>query len=117
MYTPKGELNDELFALVKDPDFVKELEGLKTPEEGYEVVKKRLPNMSMEEFQTSMGIMYAYLVEQEDGLLDEEDLDAVAGGKSTAKSVSTALGVTGGVAGAAGAIIGVVTASMFTACV
>ena len=85
MYTPKGELNDNLLELMQNAEAVKAFEGCKSPEEGYEVVKKYLPDISMEEFQGSMQVMAAYLEEQTDGLLSDEDLDEVAGGKGDSK--------------------------------
>lgn len=117
MYTPKGELNDELLKLVQDPDKLKAFEACKSPEEGYEVVKQFLPNISMEEFQGSMQIMASYLEESKDGLLSDDDLDEVAGGKSksTNKDIKIATGVLSGVGAAAGVVAGVVSALAFTA--
>ena len=117
MYTPKGELNDNLLELMQNAEAVKAFEGCKSPEEGYEVVKKYLPDISMEEFQGSMQVMAAYLEEQTDGLLSDEDLDEVAGGKSdsTRKAIQTSATVLGGVGTAAGIVAGVVSALAFTA--
>lgn len=111
MYTPKGELNDELLKLMQDPEALTYFEGCKSPEEGYQKVKRYLPNISMDEFQCSMKIMAAYLEESKDGLLTEEDLDQVAGGKNTAKIVGASMG---GVGAAAGVIGGVVASMAFT---
>lgn len=106
MYTPKGELNDALLELMKDPEKIKELEGLKSPEEGLEVVKKYIPDMTLEEFQKSMQIMRAYLEESQEGLLSEEDLDSVAGGKGNpTKTIVGTLGAVGAVGGAVGAVV------------
>lgn len=112
MYTPKGELNDQLLALMQEEENVKAFEGCKSPEEGYEVVKRFIPGISMEEFQESMQIMAAYLEENADGLLNDEDLDAVAGGKSTAGKVAAGLG---GASTAIGIVGTVISSLAFTA--
>ena len=104
MYTPKGELNDELLKLVQDPEKVMEFIGLTTPEEGLAVAKKYIPDITLEEFQKSMQIMSSYLEENKDGLLSDEDLDSVAGGKV---STETIVGILGGVAATTGAVAGV----------
>lgn len=117
MYTPKGELNDELLKLMQDPEAVKAFEGCKSPEDGYEVVKKYLPNISLEDFQGSMQIMAAYLEESKDGLLSDDDLDEVAGGKSDSarKDVGIATGVLGGVGAVAGVVGSIIASLAFTA--
>lgn len=117
MYTPKGELNDELMKLVQDEESLKAFENCKSPEEGYEVVKRFLPNISMEEFQGNMQIMSSYLEESKDGLLSDDDLDEVAGGKSssTKKDIKIATGVLSGAGAAAGVVAAVVSSLAFTA--
>ena len=117
MYTPKGELNDNLLELMQNPEALKAFEGCKSPEEGYEAVKTYLPNISMEEFQGSMQVMAAYLEEQTDGLLSDEDLDEVAGGKSDSsrKAVKISTGVLTGAGAAAGVAAGIISALAFTA--
>ncbi|MEG1947060.1 MAG: hypothetical protein RR139_08185 [Lachnospiraceae bacterium] len=82
MYTPKGELNDKLYEMMRDEEAVEKLAAAKSPEECYEVAKS-YADVSFEEFQSSMEIMRSYLEESQDGLLSEEDLDQVAGGKLT----------------------------------
>lgn len=115
MYTPKGELNDDLLKLMEDAEAIKALEGCKSPEEGYEVVKKFLPNISMEDFQRSMQIMHAYLEEKEDGLLSDEDLDEVAGGKSSKKKLESAAAGLSGTAAVVGVVGSVIASLAFTA--
>ena len=117
MYTPKGELNDDLLKLVQDPEKIKAFENCKSPEEGFEIVKKYLPDISMEEFQGSMQVMHAYLEESQDGLLSDEDLDEVAGGKSekTNNNIEIATGVLGGAGAAIGVVAGIISTLAFTA--
>lgn len=104
MQTPRGEINDKVMELVKDEEILKKMTEAKTPEECYDVVKDRI-NISFEDFQSSMSVALAYLQESESGELSEDDLDAVAGGKSTAQVIGDVSGVVGGVAAvAAGAI-------------
>lgn len=110
MYTPKGELNDDLLKLVQDPEIIKAFGECKTPEGGYEIVKKQLPAISMEEFQNNMQIMHSYLEESQEGLLSDEDLDEVAGGKG---GVEIATGVLGGVGAVGGVVAGVVSSLAF----
>lgn len=85
MYTPKGELNDKLLALVQDPEKKDIFTGCESPEAGYEKAKKEIPELTMEEFSEGIKIMNAYLEEadREDGELSEEELDSVAGGKNS----------------------------------
>ena len=105
MYTPKGELNDDLLKLVQDPEIIEAFGECKTPEGGYEIVKKKLPEITMEEFRNNMQIMYSYMEESQEGLLSDEDLDEVAGGKSDAGQISTALGIVATVGGGVAALM------------
>lgn len=82
MYTPKGEINDALYELMKNKEVVDKMANAASAKECYEVVTAAGLEISEEEFKTSMGIMKDYLEESQDGILSEEDLDQVAGGKS-----------------------------------
>ncbi|MEG1291396.1 MAG: hypothetical protein RSD28_03765 [Lachnospiraceae bacterium] len=95
MYTPKGELNDKLYEMMQDEAAVEKLAAAKSPEECYEVAKS-YAEVSFEEFRSSMEIMRSYLEESQDGLLSEEDLDQIAGGKMSTDAVvnmSVGLGI------------------------
>jgi len=84
MQTPKGEISDSIVALANDETLLKKMSECKSPEEVYALVKDRV-GISFEQFTAEMKIAHAYLQEMEAGLLTEEDLDAVAGGKQTKK--------------------------------
>ena len=109
MYTPKGEINDALYEAMKDQDFVDKLAQAKTPEDCYAVAKEAGMEVSKEEFEKSMEIMKSYLEESQEGVLSEEDLDQVAGGKMSGKdtadivlgTISAAAGVAAAAASAA----------------
>lgn len=115
MYTPKGEINDALYEALKNGEVLAKLSVAKSPEECYEAVKAAGVKISMEEFQGSMEIIKAYLQENDEGVLSEDDLDQVAGGKSSSgkqkvedatnglKLAAAAVGVIGGIASAAAA--------------
>lgn len=115
MYTPKGEINDALYEAMKNPDVVSKLAEAKTPEDCYEIVKAAGVDVAMDDFQKSMEIMNSYLEESQEGVLSEEDLDQVAGGKSDSSRqkvddatkglelAGAAVGVVGAIAGAAAA--------------
>lgn len=108
MYTPKGEINDALYEAMKDQAFIEKLASAKTPDDCYEAVKEAGVEVSREEFEKSMEIMKGYLEESQEGILSEEDLDQVAGGKMSGKdaadialsTISTAAGVAGAIAAA-----------------
>ncbi|MGI6069852.1 MAG: hypothetical protein ACOYBE_05435 [Blautia sp.] len=110
MYTPKGDINDALYKAMQDETFIAKLGEAKSPEDCYEVAKAAGMEMPMEEFQKSMEVMKAYLDEKEEGILSEEDLDSVAGGKMNSKdaadvaisTISAAAGIAGAAASAAG---------------
>ncbi len=81
MKTPKGDINDKILELVKDEVVLEEMSKAGSPEECYNIVKDRL-NISFEEFKASMEVAQNYLNESQAGLLNENDLEQVAGGKS-----------------------------------
>ncbi|HHW93549.1 MAG TPA: hypothetical protein GX734_03545 [Clostridiaceae bacterium] len=81
MKTPRGEISDSLIELAKDEAIIQKMSECKDAEEMYALVKDRV-GIPFEQFTAEMGIAYSYLQEMEAGLLTEEDLDAVAGGKS-----------------------------------
>lgn len=115
MYTPKGEINDALYEALKKEGVLAKLSQAKSPEECYEVVKAAGVELSLTDFQENMEIMKSYLEESEEGVLSEDDLDQVAGGKSSKtkekvsdatdglKLAGAAVGVIGGIVGAAAA--------------
>lgn len=81
MFTPKGDINDALLKLAKDEAVVAKLKECKTEEEALAVVKTVAPDMTMEELKSSVEVMKSYIEESESGVLSEDDLDQVAGGK------------------------------------
>ena len=83
MKTPRGEISDSIIALVNDEALIQKLSKCTSPEEAYALVKDRV-DMPFEQFKAEMTTAYSYLKDMDDGLLTEEDLDAVAGGKSKA---------------------------------
>lgn len=109
MYTPKGDINDDLYKAMQDEAIVAKLAEAKSPEECYGVIKGAGIGVSREDFEKSMTIMKAYLEESKEGVLSEEDLDQVAGGKMNKKdatevalsTVSAAAGIVGASASAA----------------
>lgn len=117
MYTPKGEINDDLYEVLKNGEVLAKLSEAKSPDECYEIVTAAGVKIEKEDFKNSMEIMNAYLQENEDGVLTDEDLDEVAGGKSSSsrekvkdatdglKLAGAAIGVIGGIVGAAAAAI------------
>ena len=93
MYTPKGEINDKLMEAMKDEAFVTKFSACETPEAAYALVKEAIPGITKEEFKASAAAMCAYLQENEDGVLSEDDLDQVAGGsKSGAREFFNGVG-------------------------
>ena len=82
MKTPKGEISDSIIALANDEALLQKMSECKSPEEVYALVKDRV-GIPFEQFTAEMTIAHSYLQETDAGLLTEEDLDAVAGGKST----------------------------------
>ncbi len=83
MKTPRGEISDSIIALANDEALIQKLSKCTSPEEAYALVNDRV-NMPFEQFKAEMTTAYSYLKDMDDGLLTEEDLDAVAGGKSKA---------------------------------
>jgi len=86
MKTPRGEISDSIIALAEDEALIQKMSECKSPEEIYALVKDRV-DMPFEQFAAEMTIANSYLQEMESGLLDEDDLDAVAGGKSGKQKV------------------------------
>ena len=85
MQTPKGEINDKIMKLTEDEEIIQKMSTANSPEECYEMVKDRIEGVSFEEFQASMSVAAAYAKESEAGELSDDDLDMVAGGKSSEK--------------------------------
>ncbi|MGI6090270.1 MAG: hypothetical protein ACOYEL_02620 [Saccharofermentanales bacterium] len=81
MKTPKGEISDSIIALANDEALLKKMSECKSPEEVYALVEDRV-GIPFEQFTAEMEIAQSYLKEMEAGLLSDDDLDAVAGGKS-----------------------------------
>ncbi|MGI6090271.1 MAG: hypothetical protein ACOYEL_02625 [Saccharofermentanales bacterium] len=84
MKTPRGEISDSIVALANDEALLQKMNECKSPEEVYALVEDRV-GIPFEQFTDEMKIAHAYLQEMEDGLLTEDDLDAVAGGKQAKK--------------------------------
>lgn len=83
MYTPKGELNDELLKIMQQEETARKLMESQSREEAYEVLKAAGCQMSLEEIEKNTEIMKAYFEEKESGVLSDDDLDQVAGGKAS----------------------------------
>jgi|BioPla2DNA2_1021312.scaffolds.fasta_scaffold05447_3 hypothetical protein len=86
MKTPRGEISDSLVELAKDEALLQKMSECKSPEEVYTLVKDRV-DMPFEQFTAEMDIANSYLKDMESGLLTEDDLDAVAGGKAATKTL------------------------------
>ncbi|MGI6508352.1 MAG: hypothetical protein ACOX4A_08245 [Saccharofermentanales bacterium] len=82
MKTPRGEISDSIIALANDEALLQKMSECKSPEEVYALVKDRV-GIPFEQFTAEMTVAQSYLKEMEAGLLSDDDLDAVAGGKST----------------------------------
>lgn len=83
MYTPKGELNDDLLKVLQQEDTAQKLMKSQSKEEAYEVLKAARCTMPLEEIEKNMEIMKSYYEEKENGVLSDDDLDQVAGGKAS----------------------------------
>ena len=81
MKTSRGEISDSIIALANDEALLQKMSECKSPEEVYALVKDQV-GIPFEQFADEMVIVHSYLQELETGLLTEEDLDAVAGGKN-----------------------------------
>ncbi len=108
MQTPRGIIDDSIMALVHDEEILVKMSEAKSPEECYDMVKDKV-TVSFEEFVEMMTIAKGYMDEAQEGLLTEEDLDAVAGGKDTDVIVACT------VAPAAAIVLGVALGSAFAA--
>jgi len=111
MKTPRGEVSDSIIALANDEALLQKMSECKSPEEVYALVKDRV-GMPYEQFADEMVIVHSYLQELETGLLTEEDLDAVAGGKNekdqkVIDTVTNVTKLTGAVIGTATAVAGI----------
>ena len=82
MKTPRGEISDSIVSLAHDDVLLEKMSKCKSPEEVYALVKDRV-GIPFEQFTAEMDIARSCLKDMDAGLLTEEDLDAVAGGKST----------------------------------
>ncbi|MFI3171229.1 MAG: hypothetical protein R3Y58_02475 [Eubacteriales bacterium] len=83
MQTAKGFIHDEVVELLKDEELVKQLTACKTEEEACAIVSAKV-NIPQEELVAS--IETAKIIggmNQENGLLDQDELDMIAGGKSS----------------------------------
>ena len=109
MKTPKGEINDQIFELVKDEALMEKMKAAKSPEECYELVKDKI-TIGFEDFQSSMTIANEYLSEKESGTLTEEDLEQIAGGKGLQQTIDNELSAIGVIAGVIGAAAGAAAA-------
>ncbi len=83
MQTVKGFIHDELLELLKDGEFVKQIRACKLDEEAYELVKGKI-SISQEELVASIETAKKIdSISQESGLLNQDELNMVAGGKGT----------------------------------
>lgn len=107
MKTPKGEINDQVLEIVKDEAMITQMKEAKTPEDCYAIVKEKI-SISFEEFKSSMAIANEYLTEKEEGILTDDDLEQIAGGKgggydSTKEIIDTAISGAGVIVAASAA--------------
>jgi hypothetical protein len=102
MKTPKGEINDKIFELIKDEETLKKMSACKSEQECYDLVKGKI-DIGFDEFKSSMAVAKEYMQESESGLLSEEELDQVAGGKSGGDTANLVFGGVSMVAGVVGA--------------
>ncbi len=109
MKTPKGEISDSIIALANDEALLQKMGECKSPEEVYALVKDTV-GIPFEQFTAEMTIAHSYLQEMESGLLSEDDLDAVAGGKSKKESENIGASV-----GLASALLGTMGLGLATA--
>ncbi len=87
MQTPKGYVSDELIAIIQNEEIATAMSKAQNPEECYDIVKDRV-DVTLEEFIEQMTIIKTYIEEKKSGLLSEEDLDAIAGGKGSGQAMS-----------------------------
>ncbi len=81
MQTPTGIIDDSIIALLENEEILVKMSEAKSPEECYDVVKDSV-TVSFEEFVEMMTIGKSTMEKMQEGLLSEEDLNAVAGGKT-----------------------------------
>lgn len=93
MKTPKGEVDDRIVELLNHEEILAKMSEAKSPQECYDVVKDTI-DISFEEFTASMAVAKQFLEESAEGLLTDEELDMVAGGKlSQGDAMYTGVGV------------------------
>ncbi len=91
MQTPRGTIDDSIMALLQEEEILAKMSEAKSAEECYDIVKDKV-TVSFEEFAEMMAIGKSYMEEAQEGLLSEEDLDAVAGGKNSEMIVGCTIG-------------------------
>ena len=99
--------NKFLEQLSTDKKFQEDLGKSKTPEEAHSVVVQAGYNVELAEFSEAMDRLNAF-INQQSGELSENDLEMVAGGRSTAGWVYGGIGAAAGAVGlgAVGAGVG-----------
>lgn len=110
MKTPKGEINDKVLELVKDEEILAKMAETKSPEECYDVVKDKI-DISFEDFTASMTVAMNYVQESQSGLLSDDDLDQVAGGKKSDIDIGEMVGLGLSAIGTAAGVIGAIVAA------
>ncbi len=93
MQTPKGVIDDSIILLLQNEEILAKISEAMSPEECYDIVKDKV-TVNYEEFVEMMAIGKSYMDETQEGLLSENDLDAIAGGKLDINA-SVALGAVG----------------------
>ena len=83
MSIQKEVLDQRLLALFTNDEVVAKLSDAKNPEECYKIAKNYVPDVSFDEFTQSMALIHEYLEENQDGFIELDDLDNVAGGSAT----------------------------------
>ncbi len=73
----------DFIAKLNDPDLVKKMETVTSPEEAFAIAKENGVTDSFEEFMNEMSAL-----KEATGELSDDDLEAVAGGASTTEIVS-----------------------------
>lgn len=80
MYTPKGELNEELLKVLYENQVIEEIGNCASKEEILNIFGRYMKEMEETEAVDSLAVILSYLEEQDIQLLSEEELDTVAGG-------------------------------------
>ncbi len=92
MQTPKGFVSDDLIAVIQNEEIATAMSKAQNPEECYDIVKDKV-DVTLEEFIEQMTIIKTYIEEKKSGLLSEEDLNAIAGGKGTGDAIAALSGL------------------------